>query len=95
MITLDLHYVSPELEKLRDLQLAVPGTYIPGQQDVITISQFAVKLSVIESKQRPRKLSLKGSDGRDYEYLLKGRPTSVCPEAMLNALSRARGSASG
>jgi hypothetical protein len=29
-------------------------------------------LTVITSKQRPRKLSLKGSDGKDYQYLLKG-----------------------
>jgi serine/threonine-protein kinase mTOR len=72
LVNLDLHYVSPELERLRDLQLAVPGTYIAGQKNVVTIAKFAVKLTVIESKQRPRRLSLQGSDGWDYEYLLKG-----------------------
>jgi FKBP12-rapamycin complex-associated protein len=71
-VNLDLHYVSPELEKLRDLQLVVPGTYIAGQKNVVMISKFAVKLTVIESKQRPRRFSLRGSDGRDYEYILKG-----------------------
>lgn len=47
------------------------GTYQSGR-DVVTIASFAQKLSVIASKQRPRRFSLKGSDGRDYQYLLKG-----------------------
>lgn len=34
---------------------------------------FATKLTVIASKQRPRRLSLKGSDGKDYQYVLKGK----------------------
>jgi hypothetical protein len=28
---------------------------------------------VIESKQRPRKLSMRGSDGVEYSFLLKGK----------------------
>ncbi|KAF8659826.1 hypothetical protein AX16_001711 [Volvariella volvacea WC 439] len=69
--TLDLQYVSPELLKSRNLDLAVPGTYQSGRP-VICIASFATKLTVIASKQRPRRLSLKGSDGRDYQYVLKG-----------------------
>ncbi|KAI0032654.1 atypical/PIKK/FRAP protein kinase [Vararia minispora EC-137] len=71
LTTLDLQYVSPELLKARNLQLAVPGAYQSGKP-VITIMSFAPKLTVISSKQRPRRLSLKGSDGKDYQYLLKG-----------------------
>ncbi|THH04859.1 hypothetical protein EW145_g5218 [Phellinidium pouzarii] len=71
LVTLDLQYVSPELLKARNLELAVPGTYQSGR-DIITISSFASKLTVISSKQRPRRLSIKGSDGRDYQYVLKG-----------------------
>jgi FKBP12-rapamycin complex-associated protein len=48
------------------------GTYLSGRQ-IITIESFATKLTVIASKQRPRRLSLKGSDGRDYQYGLKGK----------------------
>ena len=36
------------------------------------ISSFASVLTVISSKQRPRRLSMKGSDGNDYQFLLKG-----------------------
>lgn len=68
---MDLQYVSPHLLKARNLELAVPGTYQSGRT-VIRIQGFATKLTVIASKQRPRKFSLKGDDGRDYQYLLKG-----------------------
>ncbi|KAF7308846.1 Serine/threonine-protein kinase TOR [Mycena kentingensis (nom. inval.)] len=71
LMTLDLQYVSPWLLAARDLELAVPGTYRGGQK-VISITRFAPKLTVIPSKQRPRRLGLTGSDGRDYEYVLKG-----------------------
>ncbi|KAG5654196.1 hypothetical protein H0H81_006229 [Sphagnurus paluster] len=71
LTTLDLQYVSPKLLKARNLDLAVPGTYQSGRT-VIKIASFATKLTVIASKQRPRRLSLKGSDGRDYQYVLKG-----------------------
>ncbi|KXN92422.1 Phosphatidylinositol 3-kinase tor2 [Leucoagaricus sp. SymC.cos] len=71
LTTLDLQYVSPHLLKARNLELAVPGTYQSGRQ-VIRIQSFATKLTVIASKQRPRRLSLKGDDGRDYQYILKG-----------------------
>ncbi|KAF5387292.1 hypothetical protein D9757_005800 [Collybiopsis confluens] len=71
LTTLDLQYVSPILLSLRNLKLAVPGTYQSGRE-IVTIASFAQKLSVIASKQRPRRFSLKGSDGRDYQYILKG-----------------------
>ncbi|KAK6945935.1 Phosphatidylinositol 3-/4-kinase, catalytic domain [Dillenia turbinata] len=62
---------SPELLRCRDLQLAVPGTYRAGSP-VVTIGSFAPQLVIITSKQRPRKLTLHGSDGEDYTFLLKG-----------------------
>ena len=39
---------------------------------VVTIASFAPQLVVITSKQRPRKLTIHGSDGDDYAFLLKG-----------------------
>ncbi|KAL6080518.1 Serine/threonine-protein kinase tor1 [Balamuthia mandrillaris] len=72
MSSLELQYVSPNLLKAHDLELAVPGTYEANQQEVIRIASFAPTLSVIPSKQRPRKLSMYGSDGKEYTFLLKG-----------------------
>ncbi|KAH9072320.1 atypical/PIKK/FRAP protein kinase [Lactarius deliciosus] len=67
LATLDLQYVSPELLKARDLELAVPAEG-PSSR----FMNFAPKLTIIISKQRPRRLYLRGSDGKEYQYLLKG-----------------------
>lgn len=71
LISLELENVSPKLEQARDLELAVPGTYQAGKP-IIRIVRFDPTFSVISSKQRPRKFSCKGSDGKDYQYVLKG-----------------------
>jgi len=69
--SLDLQYVSPRLLNARDLDLAVPGSYHTGRP-VVKIVNFDPTLTVISSKQRPRKLTMNGSDGNSYQYLLKG-----------------------
>lgn len=71
LTTLDLQSVSPELLECRNLELAVPGTY-RADSPVVTIASFVDQLVVITSKQRPRKLTIHGSDGKDYAFLLKG-----------------------
>ena len=71
LIQLDLTYVSPKLKEARNLELAVPGTYQSGKP-VVRIQYFDQIFHVIISKQRPRKMSLRGSDGVQYEFLLKG-----------------------
>lgn len=72
MTTLELQYVSPRLLNSRDLELCVPGNYISGQVEQAQIRAFAPTMHVITSKQRPRRLQIHGSDGKDYGYLLKG-----------------------
>ena len=76
LTTLELQYVSPKLLAARDLELAVPGTYRSGEP-VIKIASFVPTLNVITSKQRPRKLTIKGSDGKEFQYLLKGKFMSL------------------
>lgn len=71
LMTLDLTYVSPKLKEARDLDLAVPGTYQSGKP-IIRILSFDHVFTVIPSKQRPRKMTLRGSDGTAYTYALKG-----------------------
>jgi FKBP12-rapamycin complex-associated protein len=71
LTTLDLQYVSPKLLAAHDLDLAVPGTYHTGKP-VVKITSFEPTFNVITSKQRPRKLTIKGSDGVSYQYALKG-----------------------
>ena len=68
---LELQYVSPKLLMCRDLELAMPGSYVPNQE-LISISSAKPSLQVITSKQRPRKLCMVGSTGKEYMFLLKG-----------------------
>eukprot|EP01012_Entosiphon_sulcatum_P054443 TRINITY_DN7521_c0_g1_i1.p1 TRINITY_DN7521_c0_g1~~TRINITY_DN7521_c0_g1_i1.p1 ORF type:complete len:2724 (+),score=384.89 TRINITY_DN7521_c0_g1_i1:801-8174(+) len=71
MRLLELQAVSPSLLDSRNLELAVPGQYRAGEQPP-RIAGFAPSVEVISSKQRPRKLTMNGSDGNDYTFLLKG-----------------------
>ncbi|XP_073962067.1 serine/threonine-protein kinase Tor [Choristoneura fumiferana] len=71
LTSLELQYVSPRLLNCRDLQLAVPGSYVPDQP-LIRIALIQSSLQVITSKQRPRRLCVRGSNGKDYMFLLKG-----------------------
>lgn len=71
LVTLELKSVSNKLFEQRDMVLPVPGTYQPGNE-IIYVQEFSRTLQVIPSKQRPRKLSLRGSNGKDFQFLLKG-----------------------
>jgi FKBP12-rapamycin complex-associated protein len=68
---IELQHVSPMLLNAKDLKLAVPGTY-KAHADVVRIGSFAPSMDVIVSKQRPRKMTVVGSDGVSYPFLLKG-----------------------
>ncbi|KAG5176073.1 phosphatidylinositol 3 and 4-kinase-domain-containing protein [Tribonema minus] len=71
MTTLELQFVSQKLLGARSLELAVPGTYrVTGA--AVRIRSFLATMQVIPSKQRPRKISMRGEDGQDYVFLLKG-----------------------
>ncbi len=75
---LHLARIAPTLltPEMMDMELAVPGTYnpkLPGRH-LIRISHFSAEVGVVWwSKQRPRKITLIGSDGKTYAFLLKGR----------------------
>jgi len=47
------------------------GTY-HSKRKLVKIASFAPTLAVITSKQRPRRLNLRGDDGKEYQYVLKG-----------------------
>ena len=68
---IELQHVSPLLAKAKSLSLAVPGTY-RSHAPIVRIAAFKPSMDVIVSKQRPRKMTILGSDGADYTFLLKG-----------------------
>ncbi|CAE6454773.1 unnamed protein product, partial [Rhizoctonia solani] len=71
MPVLDLQFASPILKRARNLRLAIPGSYAVGRP-AITIASFSPNLAIIASKQRPRRMTIHGSDGREYQFGLKG-----------------------
>ncbi|KPM03125.1 serine/threonine-protein kinase mTOR-like protein [Sarcoptes scabiei] len=71
LTSLELEFVSPKLTECTDLELAVPGSYTP-HKELIRIAKVEAQLNIITSKQRPRKLTIKGSNGHNYMFLLKG-----------------------
>lgn len=73
MHVLDLAYVSRGLNEVVGFKLAVPGTYNPDEGvPVVGIQSFNQQMTVMQSKQKPRRLSMTGSNGREYQFLLKG-----------------------
>ncbi|WVQ81658.1 hypothetical protein IAT38_003783 [Cryptococcus sp. DSM 104549] len=68
---IELQYVSPKLMAVRDLDIAVPGTYQSGKP-IIAIRNVIPTFKVISSKQKPRQCSMVGRDGKEYAFLLKG-----------------------
>lgn len=58
---------------------------------VVTIASFAPTLVVITSKQRPRKLTIHGSDGEDYAFLLKGHEDLRQDERVMQVKVTAKG----
>jgi FKBP12-rapamycin complex-associated protein len=63
--------VSPQLVAAQHLDLAIPGTYTL-RGDAVRIRGFRQHISIILSKQRPRKIFLLGENGLEYVFLLKG-----------------------
>ena len=64
---LSMKEISPRLAKLKDSYLPVPG------HSGLTVSQFHPVLTILPTKTRPKKLHLRGGDGRNYTYLFKVR----------------------
>jgi len=71
LLSIDLQFVSPKLKEAKNLDLAIPGTYHSGK-DIVRITSFNRMVVIIPSKQRPRKMTIQGSDGKGYEFCLKG-----------------------
>ena len=73
---LDLKSISPALFQFQESEIEMPGIHQGGingiENSIIKISSFNRHLTVLNSKQHPRKIVLYGSDGKEYPFLLKG-----------------------
>ncbi|KAJ2583664.1 phosphatidylinositol kinase- protein kinase tor1 [Coemansia sp. RSA 1836] len=59
------------LTQSSSMSLAVPGTYDPASE-VVLIDSFHQEAVLCKTKKRPRRLLIKGSDGHEYRFILKG-----------------------
>ena len=73
--------ISPKLAKLKDTYLPVPG------RSGLTVTKFHGVLSILPTKTRPKKLHLRGGDGRTYTYLFKGLEDLHLDERIMQFLS--------
>lgn len=71
--------VSPVLLGIRDIQLAVPGQYTP----LVSIHMISKTLPVFRSKRRPRKMTIIGSDGDQYDFVLKANEDTRLDERIM------------
>eukprot|EP00172_Hildenbrandia_rubra_P000040 Plantae.Rhodophyta-Hildenbrandia_rubra.ctg10178.p1 GENE.Plantae.Rhodophyta-Hildenbrandia_rubra.ctg10178~~Plantae.Rhodophyta-Hildenbrandia_rubra.ctg10178.p1 ORF type:complete len:1219 (-),score=182.70 Plantae.Rhodophyta-Hildenbrandia_rubra.ctg10178:1597-4974(-) len=67
-----MNEVSTFLDNARNLPIAIPGTYRPHYKEKIFVSSVEREMIILQSKERPRKLFLRGSNGCMYGFLLKG-----------------------
>ena len=59
--------------KMTNTSVCLPGSYKPSSPSKILIDAFKNELKVLISKQRPKKLIILGSDGKEHVFLLKGK----------------------
>jgi len=70
---LELKTASSWLFHARNLEIAVPGTYMGNEGELaVKIVSFLPTLDVMVSKCKPRRMRILGSDGKEYMFLLKG-----------------------
>ena len=69
---LSMRITAPNLFRLRDSILPVFGTDTFDSKPQITIARWNDKLEVLRSAKKPRKLTVTGSDGLPYTFILKG-----------------------
>jgi len=65
----DVNNISPDprVEKERFQR------HSPYPNSLVTIAEFEDTVEVMKSMQKPKKIKIKGSDGREYYFLCKSR----------------------
>ena len=61
---------SPSLSEINNQDIIVPGLQL-NKGERVTIKEIEKEITIFKSIQRPRKISMTGSDGKMYSFLLK------------------------
>ncbi|XP_043241225.1 serine/threonine-protein kinase SMG1-like [Amphibalanus amphitrite] len=81
--TLSLPSISPVLAELRDTAVTMPGV----TETSLTVTGIDHAVTILPTKTRPKKLHLRGSDGRSYPYLFKGLEDLHLDERIMQLLA--------
>ena len=69
---LSLENISPTLAARQASAISMPGVSFSDPLNLVTIQSFRNDVLILPSKTKPKKLSIVGSDGRQYAFLFKG-----------------------
>lgn len=77
-----LEDASPILANMKSADIVVPGTFVYNEP-LIHLTEVSPIMSVMKSKQRPRRMAMKGSDGVTYTFLLKAHEDTRLDERVM------------
>ncbi|KAI9470908.1 MAG: hypothetical protein EXX96DRAFT_603026 [Benjaminiella poitrasii] len=86
---IDLSQVSPYLYNMKNTPIGIPGQH--EDESSCFIDSFGSNVIVLPTKTKPKKLDLKGSDGRKYSYLFKGLEDLHLDERIMQLLTTTNG----
>ncbi|KAI8979953.1 hypothetical protein BDB01DRAFT_798216 [Pilobolus umbonatus] len=86
---LELSKVSPYLASLKRTAIGIPGHH--ENDDSCFIDTFGSSVIILPTKTKPKKLDLKGTDGRKYSYLFKGLEDLHLDERIMQLLTTTNG----
>jgi len=81
-----LQSASPILASMQKTGIVVPGTFA-CDKPLVYIDSFGKSIPILKSKQRPRKLTLFGTDGVKYSFLLKANEDTRLDERVMQLFS--------
>ena len=79
---LSMKKIAPDLTNIKSNEISVFGTFDPDSHPIY-ISSFCDDVSVKITKQRPKKIKIKGDNGMTYKFLLKGHEDLRQDERMM------------
>ncbi|KAL7335617.1 hypothetical protein PS15p_201064 [Mucor circinelloides] len=86
---LELSQVSPYLHSMKNTHIALPGQN--ENEESCFIDSFGSSVIVLPTKTKPKKLDMKGTDGKKYSYLFKGLEDLHLDERIMQLLTTTNG----
>lgn len=86
---LELSQVSPYLSNMKKTPIGIPGRH--ENDSSCFIDTFGSNVIVLPTKTKPKKLDMKGTDGKKYSYLFKGLEDLHLDERVMQLLTTTNG----